>query len=30
MARFTIIPDETKIDFVRNRFTAFAIDACSW
>ena len=26
MARFTIIPDETKIDFVRNRFTAFAID----
>jgi preprotein translocase subunit SecF len=26
MARFTIIPDETKIDFVRNRFTAFAVD----
>ena len=26
MARFTIIPDDTKIDFVRNRYTAFAID----
>ncbi|MEQ1754755.1 MAG: protein translocase subunit SecF [Micropepsaceae bacterium] len=26
MARFTIIPDETNIDFVRNRFTAFAFD----
>lgn len=26
MARFTIIPDETNYDFVKNRFTAFALD----
>jgi preprotein translocase subunit SecF len=26
MARFTIVPDNTNIDFVKNRFIAFAID----
>ena len=26
MARFTIIPDNTNIDFVKNRFIAFAFD----
>ena len=26
MSRFTIIPDNTKIDFVKNRFIAFAFD----
>ena len=26
MARFTIIPDDTKFDFVRNRFIAFGFD----